>query len=193
MSFLTLSPFLPFSLSHSCTQGKNLGIVLPDADLDVAAEQITIGSTTYNGQRCTAIKLVFLHESVVETFLEKFKARIAALKVGLPWEDKVLITPLPEPKKPAYLQELIADAVSKGARVINSEQGGGEQAASLMTPAIVYPVTADMRLWHEEQFGPVIPIATYSDLSQVFDYLSKTHFGQQAAVFTTNSATASPL
>jgi glyceraldehyde-3-phosphate dehydrogenase (NADP+) len=174
-------------------EGKNLGIVLPDADLDVAAEQVTIGSTTYNGQRCTAIKLVFVHESVAVKFLAAFVSKVSALKVGLPWEDKVLITPLPEPKKPAYLKELILDAVAKGAKVINAEQGGGTQSASLMTPAIVYPVTSAMRLWTEEQFGPVIPIATYSDIAQVHDYLAKTHYGQQAAVFTTNSAAAAPL
>lgn len=174
-------------------EGKNLGIVLPDADLDVAAEQITIGSTTYNGQRCTAIKLVFVHESIADSFVSKFVDRVGALKVGLPWEKGVLITPLPEPKKPAYLQDLIRDALEKGATVINEKHGGGSQAASLMTPAIVYPVSSLMRLWTEEQFGPVIPIAVYKDISEVYEYIAETNYGQQAAIFTQNSLSAAPL
>jgi glyceraldehyde-3-phosphate dehydrogenase (NADP+) len=76
-----------------------MGIVLPDADLQTAVEQITIGSTSYNGQRCTAIKLIFLHASIAESFLAKFKDSISSLKFGLPWEKGVAITPLPEKNK----------------------------------------------------------------------------------------------
>jgi glyceraldehyde-3-phosphate dehydrogenase (NADP+) len=98
-------------------EGKNLGIVYPDADLEVAVEQIVLGSTSYNGQRCTAIKLVMIHESIADTFLERLAQKVDSLKVGLPWEEGVAITPLPESDKPAYLQDLIADAVSMGAKV----------------------------------------------------------------------------
>ena len=66
--------------------------------------------------------------------------KVEKLKVGLPWEEGVKITPLPEPKKPAYLEELIADAVEQGATVINAEQGGGSLAGALFSPAVVYPV-----------------------------------------------------
>jgi len=62
-----------------------------------------------------------------------------------------------------------------------------------MRPAIVYPVTSAMRLWREEQFGPVIPIAVYRNISDLVDYLSSTTFGQQAAVFTSDSVAAAPL
>lgn len=129
-------------------EGKNLGIVLPDADLDLASEQITIGSTTFNGQRCTAIKLVLVHRSVVEDFLPKFIQRISALRVGLPWDPKVEITPLPEKDKPKYLQDLIDDSVAYGAKIVNSDCGGGELSGSLMTPAILYPVNSSMRVWY---------------------------------------------
>ena len=81
-----------------------------------------------------------------------------------------MITPLPEPKKPAYLEELIADAVAQGASVINSEEGGGTRKGALFIPAIVYPVTPKMRLFHEEQFGPVShsSIALLALLSRLF-------------------------
>ena len=174
-------------------EGKNLGIVLPDADLDVAAEQITIGSTTYNGQRCTAIKLTMVHESVVKQFLDKLKQKFAKLKYGLPWEQGVLITPLPEDKKTQLMENLIIDAVNKGAKVINSNENGGLIAGNLMVPAIVYPVDSSMRLWHEEQFGPVVPIAIYKDIEEVYTYIAKTPYGQQAAIFTTNSISSAPI
>lgn len=66
-------------------------------------------------------------------------------------------------------------------------------SGALMRPAIVYPVTSAMRLWREEQFGPVIPVAVYKTLSDLSSYLSNTTFGQQAAVFTSNSEAAAPL
>eukprot|EP00913_Durusdinium_trenchii_P015942 g14981.t1 len=72
---------------------KNLAIVLPDADLDVAVKEIVAGSTSFNGQRCTAIKLVMVHSSIAETFNQKFCSAVAALPCGLPF-GKNHITPL---------------------------------------------------------------------------------------------------
>ena len=150
-------------------EGKNAGIVLPDADIATAIDQIVLGTTSFNGQRCTgidalslhsfdlwvfnvfvAIKLVFVHESVIDAFLPRFTAAIEELVVDSPWTPNVRITPLPEPNKPAFLTELIADAVAKGAKVLNSK-GGEIRDGSLFTPAVVYPVDSSMRLWHEEQ------------------------------------------
>jgi len=174
-------------------EGKNLGIVLPDADLERASEQCMLGSTNYNGQRCTAIKMIMVHASIADKFNEKLINKIGALKAGLPWEEGVKITPLPEPKKPAYLQELIADATSKGAKVINSHLGGGNLEHSLMKPAVIYPVTKDMKAWHEEQFGPVVPVAVYNDIKEVHEYLYKMPYGQQAAIFTKDVAKCGEL
>ncbi|KAJ1622980.1 Aldehyde/histidinol dehydrogenase [Pavlovales sp. CCMP2436] len=173
--------------------GKNIGIVLGDADLEVAAEQCLLGSTAYNGQRCTAVKLMMVHESVYDAFLAKYVAKVNALKVGLPWEDKVNITPLPEPNKPAYLEELIADAVSKGATVANAEMGGGTRHGALFHPAVIAGVTKEMRIFQEEQFGPVLPVAKFSDLSEVYTALKESWNGQQSAIFTSNAAAAAPL
>ena len=174
-------------------EGKNLGVVLPDADMETAVKQITVGSTSFNGQRCTAIKLVMVHKSRATEFIEKFSKSINALNWGLPWSASVAITPLPEPNKPAYLQKVIADAIEHGATVVNAEEGGGQQYGTLVRPAVVYPVTKDMKLWHEEQFGPVIPVAVYEDIKEVYDYVATTPFGQQAAIFTSDAAASAPL
>jgi glyceraldehyde-3-phosphate dehydrogenase (NADP+) len=170
-------------------EGKNLGIVMADADLDLAAEQCALGGLSYNGQRCTAVKMIMVHESVAAQFVEKLKVEVAKKPVGLPWEKDVLITPLPEPNKPQYLTELVNDAVQKGAEVVY----GGEVAKSIMRPAVVYPVTPEMRLFTEEQFGPVVPVGTFSSMDQVFDAVRESWNGQQAAVFTRDGVSAAPL
>ena len=149
-------------------EGKNMGIVCADADVALAAAECCAGSTSYNGQRCTAIKLVYVHEAVADAFVKAFVAKVAAKKPGLPWEDGVAITPLPEPAKPAYLKDLVDDAVAKGAKVVNAAEGGGTlSSGALVTPPILFPVTREMRLFHEEQFGPVIPVAVFKDLAEV--------------------------
>lgn len=170
---------------------KNPAIVLPDADLDVAVKQCIAGSLSYNGQRCTAIKIIFVHESIADKFLPKLSAAAEALKLGLPWENDVSITPLPEKEKPAILKELTDDALSKGAKIINPS--GGKSDRSLVAPTIVYPVSPSMRCYNEEQFGPLVPVTSYKDIAEVYDYLQKSQFGQQAAIFSTSPKAISEL
>jgi glyceraldehyde-3-phosphate dehydrogenase (NADP+) len=134
-----------------------------------------------------------MHKSVAEKFIHLLVDRVSTLKAGLPWEEDVSITPLPQNDKPAYLEELIADAVAKGAQVMNADRGGGELAGSLMRPAIVYPVTSNMRLWKEEQFGPIIPVAIYEEDKDLYEYYKETSFGQQAAIFTSNASKCAPI
>lgn len=165
---------------------KNPGIVLPEVDLDNAVNEAITGSLSFNGQRCTALKILFVHETVVDTFLEKFNSKLAALKPGMPWEPGVALTPLPEEGKTDFLNGLVADATAKGARVINS--GGGEVRGSFFYPAVLFPVSSDMRVYQEEQFGPLVPVVPYRDLETVIDYVLQSDFGQQLSIFGTNSA-----
>jgi glyceraldehyde-3-phosphate dehydrogenase (NADP+) len=164
---------------------KNPGIVLPDVNLDNAVTEAITGSLSFNGQRCTALKILFVHENVVGSFLEKFEEKLAQLKPGMPWEPGVSLTPLPEPGKTEYLQGLVDDAVSKGARVVN--EGGGTTQAQFFYPAVLYPVTPDMRVYHEEQFGPVVPVVAYRDLETVIEYVLDSDFGQQLSIFGNDS------
>ena len=87
---------------------KNPSFVLPSADLDLAVSETLLGALSYNGQRCTAIKMVFVHDSIAHTFMPKLVAAVDALKMGLPWEGGVKITPLPEADKPDYLKRVSA-------------------------------------------------------------------------------------
>jgi glyceraldehyde-3-phosphate dehydrogenase (NADP+) len=164
---------------------KNPGIVLPDVDLDNAVNEAVTGSLSFNGQRCTALKILFVHESVVDSFLDKFKQKLGQLKSGMPWEAGVSLTPLPEPGKPEYLKGLVEDAISKGARVVN--EGGAEVNETFFYPALLYPVNSQMRVYHEEQFGPVVPVVAYRDLETVIDYVLDSDFGQQLSIFGNDS------
>ena len=170
---------------------KNPGIVLPQVDLDNAVDEALTGALSFNGQRCTALKILFVHEDVVESFLDRFQRKLAALKPGMPWERGVALTPLPEPGKVDYLDGLVADAVEKGARVVN--EGGGQSQGSFFYPAVLYPVSADMRVYHEEQFGPVVPVVPYRDLDTVIDYVLDSDYGQQLSLFGTDAATLGRL
>ncbi|TFF36421.1 NADP-dependent glyceraldehyde-3-phosphate dehydrogenase [Pseudomonas sp. RIT623] len=170
---------------------KNPGIVLPQVDLDNAVEEAVTGALSFNGQRCTALKILFVHEDVVEAFLDKFQRKLAALKPGMPWEPGVALTPLPEPGKLDYLDGLVADATGKGARVLNA--GGGLSRGSFFYPALLYPVSADMRLYHEEQFGPLVPVVPYRDLQTVVDYVLDSDYGQQLSLFGNDPATIGAL
>ncbi|HQU77654.1 MAG TPA: NADP-dependent glyceraldehyde-3-phosphate dehydrogenase [Chitinophagales bacterium] len=162
-------------------EAKNPAIVLPDADIDNAVAECLSGSMSFNGQRCTALKILFVHESIVAKFNEQFIAALNKLQPGMPWEDKVGITPLPEKDKPAYLKELVDDAVQKGATILN--EGGGAMQESYFHPAVLYPVSSDMRVWEEEQFGPVIPIVPFRSVSEPLEYIDESNYGQQVSIF----------
>lgn len=170
---------------------KNPGIVLPQVDLDNAVEEAVTGALSFNGQRCTALKILFVHEDVVDAFLDKFQRKLAALKPGMPWEPGVALTPLPEPGKVDYLDGLLADATAKGARVLN--EGGGHSRGSFFYPAVLYPVKSDMRVYHEEQFGPLVPVVPYRDLQTVIDYVLDSDYGQQLSLFGNDPATIGSL
>ena len=74
-------------------EAKNPAIVLPDADLDLAIDECIAGTLSFNGQRCTALKVLYVHKDIVEEFNKRFSLRVDALKFGNPWEPGVKLTP----------------------------------------------------------------------------------------------------
>jgi glyceraldehyde-3-phosphate dehydrogenase (NADP+) len=160
---------------------KNPAIVLPDADLDNAVSECITGSLSFNGQRCTALKILFVHKSIVDKFIERFVSIVKKLKPGMPWDPGVGLTPLPEPGKVEYLRALVEDAKVHGGSVVN--ENGGAFSHTFFYPAVVYPVNEKMRLYSEEQFGPVIPIVPFSDDDEPINYVVNSNFGQQVSIF----------
>jgi glyceraldehyde-3-phosphate dehydrogenase (NADP+) len=165
---------------------KNAAIVSKNADITLSVKETILGALSFNGQRCTALKIIFVHKDIAREFLHQLTEEVKKLKFGMPWEKGVALTPLPEPGKPDYLKECIADAIANGATVIN--ENGGATVESFFYPAIVYPVNDKMKLYREEQFGPIIPVIPFTDLDEPIQYLIDSTHGQQVSIFSNNPA-----
>ncbi|KAL3764055.1 hypothetical protein ACHAW5_000530 [Stephanodiscus triporus] len=185
-------------------EAKNMGVYLRDLfeggdggdddrveeRMDGIMKETVAGALSYNGQRCTALKLLFVPRDYSERFAGMLAERVQSMSIGLPWETTnsvySQITPLPFAGRVDYMKALIEDAVEKGARIMNKNGGtvigGGE--STLMVPAVLYPVTPDMRVYEEEQFGPVVPIVPYDSLNEVLKYSREGKYGQQVSIFT---------
>ncbi|HOX38330.1 MAG TPA: NADP-dependent glyceraldehyde-3-phosphate dehydrogenase [Candidatus Brocadiia bacterium] len=162
-------------------EAKNAGIVLEDSDLDLAVKECVTGALSYNGQRCTALKMLFIHEDVIDDLMSRLVTAVGRLKCGMPWEADVNLTPLPEPGKPGKLAELVEDAVRLGGRVVN--EGGGLHAGTFYYPAVVCPVEPASRLYCEEQFGPVVAVRPFRDVAEPIRYVEESRYGQQVSIF----------
>ena len=171
-------------------EAKNPGIILKDADIDLTIKECISGTLSFNGQRCTALKILYVHEDIKDEFLDKFSKAVDELKLGLPW-DNTLLTPLPEPSKPKYITDLIDDAINKGAKIINKR--GGEKQKNFVFPAVLYPVNKEMNVYKEEQFGPVIPIISFNNISTPIKDMSESNYGQQVSIFGKDVDTLGPI
>jgi glyceraldehyde-3-phosphate dehydrogenase (NADP+) len=162
-------------------EAKNPAIVLQGADLDLAVRECVLGCLSFNGQRCTALKILFVETGIIDEFLERFATAVNALPFGMPWQEGVCVTPVAEKGKTDYLGELVSDAVAKGAGVVNP--AGGTVCGSFFFPAVLYPVRPDMRVYHEEQFGPVIPVLSFDKIEAPIAYMIDSNYGQQVSIF----------
>jgi glyceraldehyde-3-phosphate dehydrogenase (NADP+) len=162
-------------------EAKNPAIILKDADLDLTVQECLMGCLSFNGQRCTALKILFVASDIQEEFIRRFSEAIFKAPKGVPWLADVLITPVAEKGKTAYLQGLVEDARALGAGVVN--QGGGSVNGSFFYPAVLYPVNEKMRIYREEQFGPVIPILSFNDINEPIAYMIDSFYGQQVSIF----------
>ncbi len=162
-------------------EAKNAAIVLPDADLDLAVRECVMGSLSFNGQRCTALKMLWVHADIVDEFLARFSRAVEDLKPGMPWDEDVALTPLPALEETLRHIDFVADAEAHGARVVNPD--GGAHVETFFYPAVLYPVDERMKLYREEQFGPTVPVASFSDIQQPIRYIVESNYGQQASIF----------
>jgi glyceraldehyde-3-phosphate dehydrogenase (NADP+) len=157
----------------------------------LAIQECITGTLSFNGQRCTALKVVYVHESIAAEFNRRFAEKVDALPFGNPWEKGVLLTPLPEKDKPNYIKGLIEDAQTHGAKILNTK--GGQLSENYIFPAVLFPVNKSMRLYHEEQFGPVVPIMTFKDIQEPLDDMAESNYGQQVSLFGKDIRTIAPL
>jgi acyl-CoA reductase-like NAD-dependent aldehyde dehydrogenase len=155
-------------------------IVHADADLDRAGEALARGAYTYAGQACFSVQRVIVHRDVRDALVERMLAATAALVVGDPAGEDVVVGPLIDEDAARRVEGMIQDAVARGATVLC----GGERDGSLLTPALVDGIDRDAALWREEAFGPVAVLAVYDTLAEAIDLANDSRYGLQTGFFT---------
>lgn len=150
--------------------GKDIGIVMESANQAVASTQIATGCFSYSGQRCTAQKLVFIQNSIADEFIPK-------LQDG---SNQIEPNPMIDSKSADFVQELIQDALEKGATLVQS----GDRNDNTLANTILDNVTPEMRVFHEEQFGPIMPIVRIENEQEAIEKAAMSKYGLQASIYT---------
>jgi len=166
--------------------GKAPLLLLKDADVDEAVKAAIFGAFFNQGQICMSTERIIVVPEVAEEFVAKFTERAKALKAGDPREGKAPLGAVVDARTVAKVEALIADAVSKGASVT----GAGTAEGVLMPAQVVDKVTADMRLYAEESFGPVVAILRAKDEDDAVRLANDSEYGLSAAVFSRDTSRA---
>ncbi|MDH2585729.1 NAD-dependent succinate-semialdehyde dehydrogenase [Acinetobacter baumannii] len=160
-------------------------IVFDDADLDKAVQGSIFAKFRNAGQTCVCANRIYIHDNIYQAFAEKFVQEVQKFKVGNGLEDGVQIGPLINEKAVLKAQQLIDDAVSKGAKIAC----GGKQHALGQTfyePSVLTNVDRTMEIVQEEIFGPVAPLIRFTDEADVVAQANDTIFGLAAYVYSEN-------
>ncbi|WP_019673192.1 aldehyde dehydrogenase family protein [Psychrobacter lutiphocae] len=160
--------------------GNNPFVVLEDADLDQAVKAAVFGKFLHQGQICMAINRIIVEEAVYDTFVEKFKAKVASLKVGNPNDEDTFIGPIINKNQLDSLKQKIKTAKQEGATLTLE----GNIEGQLVHPYIFTDVTPDMDLFRNEIFGPLVAIVKAKDEEEALKLANDTQFGLSSAVFT---------
>lgn len=164
--------------------GKAPFLVLDDADLDEAVKAAAFGAFMNSGQICMSTERIIVVDSVADAFAEKLAAKAGTLTVGNPAEDKTTLGAVVDQKTVDCVSGLVEDALAKGAVRI----AGGDSDGVLMPATVIDHITTDMRLFHDESFGPVVGITRARDEAHAILLANDTRYGLSAAVFTRDTA-----
>ncbi|WP_045878607.1 NADP-dependent succinic semialdehyde dehydrogenase [Pseudofrankia sp. DC12] len=167
--------------------GSDPFVVMPSADLERAATVAVTARCQNNGQSCIAAKRFIVHDAVYDEFARLFTEKMAALTVGDPMTDGVDVGPVATEQGRVDLEELLDDAVAKGASVLC----GGKAPAGpgwFFPPTVVAEVTPAMRLYLEETFGPLAALYRAPDLDTALEIANATSFGLSSNAWTTDPA-----
>ncbi|WP_437272214.1 NAD-dependent succinate-semialdehyde dehydrogenase [Staphylococcus succinus] len=162
-------------------------IVLPDADLDNAADAIVENKFENTGQMCNGINTILVHKDIKSAMTEKIVARVQQLKVGPATEDGVQVGPLINAAAIEKVEKLVADAQDNGAQIVT---GGQKSAISdfglFYEPTVITDVKHTMAIAQEEIFGPVAPIVQFDTIDEAIEIANASQFGLAAYFFTNN-------
>jgi acyl-CoA reductase-like NAD-dependent aldehyde dehydrogenase len=166
--------------------GKAPLVVLDDGDLDEAVNAAAFGAFLHQGQICMSTERIIIERCVAEDFLERLRIKAKSLTTGDPRNQHTQIGSLISLESATRLDQLVKDAVSKGARIVC----GGKLRDTIMQPTILDDVTPDMKIYHEESFGPVVYMVRVENDEEAVRVANDTEYGLTAAVFSMNIARA---
>jgi vanillin dehydrogenase len=169
--------------------GKNPLIVLKDADVDYAVRAGCFGIYFHQGQVCMANSRIIVEAPVFDEFCEKFAARAKTYKVGDPHDPQTVIGPLIRRTQCAFIDEHVADAAAKGAKVLT----GGTHQDNFYQPTVIAGVTHEMRIYSEESFGPITSIIKVDSSEEALRVANDTSYGLSAGVITNDLQKAMDL
>ncbi|MEV5259691.1 NADP-dependent succinic semialdehyde dehydrogenase [Streptomyces anulatus] len=169
--------------------GSDPYLVLPSADVEKAAATAVTARVQNNGQSCIAAKRFIVHADVYDAFAERFTAGMRALTVGDPLEEGTDIGPLSTEQGRTDLEELVDDAVERGAEALcggrrPEKLGGGLENGWFYEPTVLASITTAMRIHREETFGPVATLYRVADLDEAVHLANDTPFGLSSNVWT---------
>ncbi|WP_415953339.1 aldehyde dehydrogenase family protein [Streptomyces sp. KLOTTS4A1] len=167
--------------------GKNASVVLADADLPAAAKAVVAASFGQAGQRCTATSRVVVDRSAYEEFMRLLTAEVDALTVGPGNDPSTTVCPLSSPRQRDSVLADIGRAIEQGATVVTggtAETEGERAHGCYVQPTVLADVTADMAVWREEVFGPVLAVCAVDGFTEAVEVVNDSAFGLAAAVFT---------
>lgn len=156
-------------------------IVFEDANLDAAVAEVVACKFRNAGQTCVCTNRIYVHRSIASIFAEKLAAVVRELKVGDPLDENTRIGPLVDKNGRDKALEHIADAVSRGAKVI---AGGESSGGYFVQPTVLNDVTSDMLIMQEETFGPVAPLVTFDTDAEVVALANASPYGLAAYLWT---------
>ena len=178
-----LAPGTRCALEHG---GAAPAIIDRGADLDRVIEPMAKGGYYHAGQVCVSVQRIFVHADQADTFIERFTARVAALKVGDPVLADTEVGPLILPRESDRVQSWIDEAQAGGAKVL----GGGRVNASTLIPAVLVNPPADAKVSTLEVFGPITCVYPYHDLDKAIAQANGLPVAFQSSLFTENLRTA---
>ena len=160
--------------------GNAACIVDETADLDDAVKRMVVGAFYQSGQSCIGVQRVLIHESIYDTFRDKFVAATKQLKAGDPKDEDTFIGPMIAESEAKRLKDWIDEAVKGGGTLLC----GGQREGSMLQATLLENVPSDLKICTEEAFGPVAVLSKFSDFDDALRRVDDSDFGLQAGIFT---------
>ncbi len=168
--------------------GKDPMLVLEDADLDHAVSQAMLGVFTACGQMCVGVERIYVMDAVYDEFVRRVTEKASGLRQGAPLESVVDVGAMTMPRQLEIIEELLADATQKGARILVGGKRRTELGGQFFEPTVLVDVDHSMRIAKEEQFGPVMVIMRVASEDEAVRKANDTAYGLGASVFTKDVA-----